>query len=163
MKHPPPLNDESEQLIEDTSGSIISRAVFPAQYKYLDDVRQFVAKDAQSCGLDDAAVYAVKLAVDEAFTNIVEHAYGGECSEDIECSCQINDESLVVTLQDCGDTFNPENVADPDLTSSVQEREVGGLGFFLIHKLMDEVKYKIITNSEGQEECTVLTMVKHKG
>ena len=65
------------------------QVIFPARFSMLDEVRDFVKLAAEACGLDAKAVYSVQLAVDEAFTNVVEHAYGGECEEDIECTCQV--------------------------------------------------------------------------
>jgi serine/threonine-protein kinase RsbW len=72
--------------------------IYPAQYNYLDDIRDFVESNAELYGLDSSQIYSVELAVDEAFTNIIEHAYGGECAEDIECTCQITQNGLVITM-----------------------------------------------------------------
>ena len=102
------------------------------------------------------------MAVDEGFTNIIEHAYGGECQEGIECSCQTNDEGLTITLIDCGRPFNPLEVPEPDLESDLDDRMIGGLGLFFIRQLMDEVSFKFLPKSEGEGECNVLTMIKRK-
>ena len=77
-------------------------ATFPAQFKSLDEVREFATRQAEASGFGPDEIYAVKMAVDEGFTNIIEHAYGGECQEEIECSCQTNDECLTITLIDFG-------------------------------------------------------------
>ena len=132
--------------------------VYPAQFENLDHVRDFVGSAAQKCGLDASAIYAVQLAVDEAFSNIIEHAYGGECLENIECKCQIADSGLTVTLRDCGTPFDPHAVPDPNLTAELEERDIGGLGLYFIRQLMDQVEFNAIANG-GHVVRMVLKMV----
>ena len=136
--------------------------IYPAVFESLDALRSFVANEAQIYGLLPGAVYAVQLAVDEAFTNIIEHAYGGECQEKIECTCQITDDGLVITLRDCGKQFNPLEVPDPNLEAELEEREIGGLGLYFMRQLMDEVTFTFITEGSGQAGCNLLRMVKRK-
>ena len=137
--------------------------IYPAQFESLDAVRDFVGQAAKSCGLDETAVYAVQMAVDEAFTNIIEHAYGGECLEEIQCSCAIGKDELTITLKDCGEPFNPVEVPEPDLDAGLEQRQAGGLGLFFIRNLMDEVQFTFVPKTAGQEGCNILTMVKRKG
>ena len=135
---------------------------FPALFSSLDEVRDFSGHAAERCGLDSAAVYAVQLAVDEAFTNIVEHAFGGECLEEVECVCRITPDALTVILKDCGVPFDPRNIPEPDLSTDLQERKVGGLGLYFMRQLMDEVEFTFHTEAGGQIGCNVLRMVKRK-
>ncbi len=131
--------------------------VFPARFESLNTVREFVGEVAREIGMDDSEVYAVQLAVDEACSNIIEHAYGGQNRGEIECSCAVNGEKLTVILRDHGKPFDPASIAAPDLSSGLKERQVGGLGLFLMRHLMDEVHF------EAQGEAgNVLTMVKHR-
>jgi len=62
---------------------------FPGKYSNLEKISDFVAKNAQSAGLNEQDVYSVQLAVDEACANIIEHGYEGENKGDIECVCEI--------------------------------------------------------------------------
>jgi anti-sigma regulatory factor (Ser/Thr protein kinase) len=133
-----------------------------AQFENLERVRAFVGRHAEAYGLSPAEVYSVQLAVDEAFSNVVEHAYGGECHEKIECTCQITDQGLVITLRDCGRPFQPEEIPNPDLEAELQAREIGGLGLYFIRQLMDEVEFTFISETEPQRTCNVLRMVKRK-
>jgi anti-sigma regulatory factor (Ser/Thr protein kinase) len=146
----------------DLSSGTLETMLYPAQFENLDQVREFVGAAAQKCGLDASAVYAVKLAVDEAFSNIIEHAYGGECLENIECQCQIADSDLIVTLRDCGFPFNPAAVPDPNLTSELEDRDIGGLGLYFIRQLMDEVEFSFVPEPKTGRRCNVLRMRKHK-
>jgi len=132
-------------------------AIFPAQYKYLDDMRDFAGRAARDAGMDDSKVYAVELAVDEACSNIIEHAYGMDDGGEIECTCETEDDRLTVILRDHGKPFNPVAVTGPDLSSGIEKRPLGGLGIYLMRQLMDEVRYE----SFG-EAGNLLTMVKYK-
>lgn len=144
----------------DTSKTASQSATYPARFSQLDQIRDFVGQVAEASGLDPEAIYQVQLAVDEAFTNVVEHAYGGECDKEIFCTCQILDNGLSITLRDCGESFDPTIVPDPDLEAELEERQIGGLGLFFIKQLMDEVEFAF--TSENGQKCNLLKMVKYK-
>lgn len=131
--------------------------VFPAQYESLAAIDRFVADAAEEAGFDSGTVYQVRLAVDEACSNIIAHAYGGEGRGVIECSCQAQDDDLTVVLRDQGRPFDPDSVPPPNLSDDLEERTGGGLGLYFIRKIMDEVDFDF--ESEGGN---VLTLVKHK-
>jgi serine/threonine-protein kinase RsbW len=139
------------------SSSTVMRT-FPGQFDSLVKISEFVTHAATVAGLGSTAVYAVEMAVDEACTNIIEHAYGGEGRGNIECMCQIDDGELTVTLRDHGCPFDPSSVPEPDVNAALQDRREGGLGLYLIRRLMDEVHFEFTSDSGN-----VLTMVKHKG
>lgn len=136
--------------------------VFPAKYEYLDQIREYVGRQAEISGMDQDKVYEIQLAVDEAVTNIIEHAYGGECKDDIQCLCESNQGSLSITLIDCGLPFNPSEVPEPDLSSSLEERKIGGLGIYFIKKMMDEVHYSFKPSHSSEIGNNILRMVKYK-
>lgn len=163
------LSSETSQNTDTEFGAFTGSSVrstrsitLTAQFENLDRVREFVAESAEECGLEPAAVYAVQLAVDEAFTNIVEHAYGGESLEPIECTCQIVGEDLEVSLMDCGKPFDPSQVPGPNLDAELEEREVGGIGLYFIYQLMDEVQFSFMKKLELGKNCNLLRMVKRK-
>lgn len=129
---------------------------FPGRLDSLAHLGKYVSNLAVSAGFNEKEVYAVQLAVDEAATNIIEHAYGGENRGDIECICNVEKNKIEVILQDRGKSFVPEKV--PDLQVGVPLEEFGprGAGLLLMNKLMDEVRF------EFQDGVNVLTMVKRK-
>jgi len=131
--------------------------IFPGQFESLARIGEFVTRAAVAASFDATAVYAVEMAVDEACTNIIEHAYGGEDRGDIECTCQVKAGELRVTLRDYGHPFDPASVPEPNITASLEERQEGGLGLFLMRKLMDEVHFEF-THHAGN----ILTLVKRK-
>lgn len=121
-------------------------------------MRQFAAQAAKDAGMDDTEVCAVELAVDEACSNIIEHAYGLDKGGEIECTCTAANDCLTVILRDHGKPFNLSSVTEPDLSSGLEKRPLGGLGVYLMRQLMDEVRFEALG-----EAGNLLTMVKHKG
>ena len=114
----------------------------PAQFESLTEIDEFVAHAAKVAGLDARAVYAVQLAVDEACSNIIEHAYGGAGQRPISCTCQITHDGLTVILHDHGEPFDPLSVPTPDLHAGLEQRNTGGLGMYFIRELMDVVRFE---------------------
>lgn len=124
--------------------------------KNLKKLRAFVEKAARQAGLDKRGVYAVKLAVDEAASNIMEHGYLGRDDGMITCLWQMDEKALTITLLDNGRPFDLRAAPEPDLQSGLFERQTGGLGIHLIRQMMDEVHYQ--TSPQGNR----LTLVKYR-
>ena len=129
----------------------------PGRFNSLAAISEFATRAAKSAGLDPCAVYAVQMAVDEACSNIIEHAYGGEGRGAIECTCRINDDGLTVIIRDHGRPFDPTIVPQPDLHASLEDRKGSGLGLYFMRQLMDEVHFEFAPDSGN-----VLTIVKRK-
>ena len=137
----------------DTSQTV----TFPARHDSLAAICELVTRAAESAGLDERGVYAVQLAVDEACSNIIQHAYGGEGRGDIECTCCPGDGELTVTLHDHGHPFDPSCVPVPNLQPTLDECTGGGLGLYFMRQLMDQVHFESMPGAGN-----VLTMVKRK-
>jgi len=133
-------------------------AIFQANFANLDKIRGFVGRAAGDAGMDEREVYAVQLATDEACTNIIVHAYGGKNNGQIEITCNIQEQGLTIILHDHGRSFEPAKVREPNLNARLEKRDIGGLGWYLICTLMDEVKFE-----SSPESGNVLTLVKRKG
>jgi serine/threonine-protein kinase RsbW len=131
---------------------------FPGRFDSLAAIGEFVSRAAEAAGLDARAVYSVQMAVDEACSNIIEHAYGGEGRGNIECTCRVDDDGLTVVLRDEGRFFDPTSVPTPDLHANLEDRTGGGLGLYFMRQLMDEVHFEFTPGSGN-----LLTMVKRKG
>lgn len=116
-------------------------AVFPGRFSSLDNIRTFFTEAAKEAGLPDKSQFDVQLAADEAASNIIDHAYGGENKGDIECSYQVFDDRLELYFRDHGEPFDPGDVENPDVESDVCFREPRGLGLHFIRNLMDEVDF----------------------
>ena len=104
-------------------------------------IRDFISSQASSSGLIAEEVENIMLAVDEACTNIIKHAYKSYPEGDIVIKLEYNHEKLIISIIDHGNTFNPDTVPDPDLQKYYRNGKVGGLGMYLMKTLMDDVKY----------------------
>lgn len=130
---------------------------YPAKFEFLDEIRDFVAEVAQGGGFTEKEVYSIQLAADEAASNIIEHAYAGTTEGQIEISCGMQGAMFTITMLDHGKPFDPNKVKKPNLSADLSERQIGGLGIYLMHKLMDDVKY------QSSNSGNLLTMIKRKG
>lgn len=121
---------------------------FPGKYTSLEPISEFVAEEASLAGLDESTVYSIQLAVDEACTNIIEHAYGGEGIGDIVCVCISKPDAFEVELRDRGAAFDPKSVPDPKVGAALEDLKSRGAGIFLMKKLMDEVSFDFTRTGE---------------
>jgi len=115
---------------------------FTAKFEYLDEIRDFVGKVARKGGFSEKDIYNIQLATDEAASNIIEHAYEGVSNGVLDLSCGIAGDGITIILIDYGESFDPSAVPMPNLKADLSERKIGGLGIFLMRKLMDEVHYE---------------------
>ena len=98
--------------------------------------------------------FNLNLVLEEAISNVILYAYGKEEQKEISLVAYLSDNNLVFVLTDSGMEFDPTKVPDADVTLSAEEREIGGLGIYLIRQIMNTVEYKRI---DGKN---VLTMIK---
>lgn len=134
------------------------------RYTNIRPLCEFVAAGARAAGLDDKAVHHVELCCDEASTNIIEHAYGGEDLGDITVSYDVRDGAFYIVLTDHGRAFDPTAVPEPVLPSIegqvaddiVESLQVGGLGLHFIRRLMDDVLFDF-----DEARGNTLTLVKN--
>jgi len=130
---------------------------FPGRFESLAGIRKFVFQAASEAGLDEKEIYAVELAVDEACSNIIEHAYGGEDKGDIECTCNDTNNGLEIIIRDDGRPFDPKLIPSPNFSVELHELKPRGAGLFLIRNMMDDVDFEF-SEKKGNE----LRMVKRK-
>lgn len=131
--------------------------MFPGRYTSLAKISEFVGLAAQAAGFDSKSVYAVKLAVDEACTNIIEHGYGGEGIGKIECSYHYDAKGLTIELRDWGKKFNPCEVPEPDYDVPLEELQPRGAGLYLMRQLMDDVQFFF-----NDEDGNLLKLIKYR-
>jgi len=126
-----------------------------ASTKHLAKVRDFVAAHAEQIGLNPKDVSEIRLAVDEAYTNIIKHAYKNDPHKKVNIEIGSDGEQLWISLMDQGSGFDPNTYNEPDLMKRIKEKKRGGMGVYLIRKLMDQVQY----NRKGQ--TNEIRMVKN--
>ena len=119
---------------------------FKADKKELSKVQDFVTKVLEMQNCDSKIINNINLAIEEVFVNIASYSYKGKLGT---CLLKINfdgDKTFNFIFEDSGIKFNPLDKKDPDISLSVEERDVGGLGIFLTKKIMDKVDYKYEDN-----------------
>lgn len=99
--------------------------------------------------------FNIHLALEEAVTNVIMYAYPQNEDQKIELMANCADNELVFKIVDWGKAFDPTAQPDADVTLSLEERPVGGLGIFLIKSLMHKVEYNRV---DGKN---ILTLIKH--
>jgi len=107
----------------------------------LAEVRKFVAENAKKHHYSGKDIADVRLAVDEAFTNIIKHAYNYDSDRNVEIELEIDDDKICVSLFDTGKSFDSSSYRFPDVKEQIRQKKRGGMGVYLINKLMDEVEY----------------------
>jgi serine/threonine-protein kinase RsbW len=116
----------------------------------LSEIRDFVSGNARAAGILEATVENIILAVDEACTNIIKHAYKLSPEGEILIKINYDDEKFTVTIIDYGKSFEPDRVPLPDLQKYYREHRVGGLGMYLMKSLMDNVEYISVPGEYNQ-------------
>ena len=116
----------------------------------LSEIRDFVSTNALQAGIAVATIDNIILAVDEACTNIIKHAYKLSPQGEIVIKIDYDEEKFTITIIDYGKSFEPDRVPLPDLQKYYREHRVGGLGMYLIKSLMDDVEYTTIPGKYNQ-------------
>lgn len=128
---------------------------YPGEFSSLASISDFVVEQAEKIGFNPKQIYAIQTAVDEACSNIIDHAYGGEHLGYIEISIDRLETGMRIVIVDDGKPFDPDEVPLPDMISPLEDRRERGLGVYFMRKLMDEVCYDFSNPTHN-----VLVMIK---
>ncbi|MBP6940838.1 MAG: ATP-binding protein [Syntrophorhabdaceae bacterium] len=121
---------------------VLSTIRVPAKLDHLHALIDMVSNCAKEQGLGEKRINEIEIAAEEALVNIFHYAYQGQ-EGDVEISCRVErGRTFIIEIIDSGMPFDPFSVSEPDTTLDVAERQIGGIGVFLIKKLMDEVTYQ---------------------
>jgi len=115
------------------------RFALPSDPRYLPVVRGAIAPLAAAIGWDEGECRAITLAVDEALTNVIRHAYGSRPDGLIELECRESADGLEITLLDNGEAPDKANICARELGCD----QPGGLGTHIIREVMDSVSYEL--------------------
>ncbi|MBX2976996.1 MAG: ATP-binding protein [Ignavibacteriaceae bacterium] len=122
-------------------------------------IRDFIQNNALKRGVPQHIIDKIILAVDEASTNIIKHAYHSKPDGDIIIQLEFSFDKCRIILIDFGDGFNPSVIPQPDMPEYFEKRKVGGLGLHLIRTLMDYVEYH--TDKGGYNQLTIAKKIKN--
>jgi serine phosphatase RsbU (regulator of sigma subunit)/anti-sigma regulatory factor (Ser/Thr protein kinase) len=123
-------------------------AEFPAEEKYLEGIQRLVREACASAGMKRKDVSAVLMAIEEGATNVIRHAYLYEKGA-IRLRITIYSRQMAFSIIDYGRSFRPEGSGKLDLDRLIESGRRGGLGFYMIQKIMDSVEY---VSWSGQNE-----------
>lgn len=112
----------------------------------------FIEELADELGLTSDLVFNLNLVLEEAISNVILYAYPKEEHQSISLKAVKKDNQLIFVLTDSGKEFDPTQAPDADITLSAEERQIGGLGIFLIRQIMNKVEYQRI---DGQNVLTL--------
>jgi serine/threonine-protein kinase RsbW len=108
----------------------------------LDRLNGFMAAFWQSNHLPEDEIFLdVTLALEEVFANVVQHAFHEKSARQVHVELELHHEDVHLTVEDDGNPFNPLDAPEVDVTVPLTERSIGGLGIFLVRRLMDRIEY----------------------
>ena len=136
---------------DDAEGDELRIEITP-NTKLLAGVTKMVESFAANNNVPEDQIFLLNLAVDELLTNYVEYSRKRVRHPRMELTIRVGDGKIVLTLLDTGPPFNPLDAPDPDLTSGVEDRELGGLGLHLVRSYCDRIEHRVI---EGKN-CVTL-------
>jgi serine/threonine-protein kinase RsbW len=116
----------------------------------LAEIREFINSAAVDAGFSKEAIDNIILAVDEACTNIIKHAYKYLPDGKIILNLKTDKKTFTIDIIDYGKSFEPGLIPNPDLQKYFDEKRVGGLGMYLMKSLMDDVKYTSVPGKFNQ-------------
>ena len=118
-----------------------------AELESLEVFRDFITECCARYDVPHDVVLDLKLAVDEACTNIITHGYKGMDPGSIILAFRIEPDRILVQITDFGHIFEPAETPKPDVESALEDHELGGLGLYLIYQTMDNIDY--ISSEDG--------------
>lgn len=132
---------------------IVEQETMPAAAASIRRSRALVEGVCSSVDASEGEHFALKLAIDEAVSNLVEHAYEGRADGTFTVRVEADENRFRIEITDTGTRFDPTTAPTPDLEANWNERTVGGLGLHFVRNVMDEVTYA----SDGAGNHLVLT------
>jgi serine/threonine-protein kinase RsbW len=132
------------------------RLVIPSKTDYLNLVTGLAKRASLAIGLDETVAAKVSIAVDEAVTNIILHAYKGDPGRQVEIEIRFHACSLDIHLWHTGQGLREDQISLPDPKEYVRRPRKGGLGLLLMSRFMDEVHF---FESGDRHECCMIKRV----
>lgn len=127
------------------SAKNVFRIKLPSETSNLDIIRKFISGIAENMGFSEEDVYKIELAVDEACSNVIRHAYQGlnDREKIIDITVRTKADRIEIVVADHGQGFDPDKLPTPKIEEYMKKMKRGGLGIYLMKTLMDRVRFKI--------------------
>lgn len=127
---------------------------FKSNLELLDEMIDVILSTAKTKADDKKFLNQIRLVAEEALVNVINYAYGSDTGDILIETVLTEDGSLKIEISDEGIAFNPLEKEEPDLDVPIEDRQIGGLGIFMINEIMDDVFYRRENNHN------ILTMLK---
>ncbi len=125
-----------------------------AQLHDLERIHQLIDELCHHAQLDESACYAVRLSVEEAYVNIIDHGYSPDKPGPTSVTVQSNPNQIIAIVADRAPSFAPEDAPHPDIKRDLKDRKIGGLGWHFIREMMDEIRYE--SDDAGNNRLTLV-------
>ena len=119
------------------------------------NISHAIDKTMRAHAFSEEEILDTQLAVEEAITNVIMHGYAGTPGQ-IMITCSITSGFVEVQIEDTAPPFNPLSIPEPEIDENVEERQIGGLGVFLLRQVMDNIVYRYEAGKN------ILVLVKRK-
>ena len=126
----------------------------PNDVREIPRLTDFVDEVCEAMNFDMNTTMKLNLAVEEAVVNVMDYAYPEGTTGDVTVDVEADDEWLTFVISDCGIPFDPTRKKEVDITLSLEERRIGGLGIHLVRQIMDSISY------ERKDGINLLTLKK---
>lgn len=126
--------------------------ILPNDIETIPQLNEFIDAVAEEVALDMSLAMSLNLAIEEAVVNVMEYAYPDGEKGNVEIEVTVDEGWLTFIISDSGIAFDPTTKEDADTTLSAEERPIGGLGIFLVKKLMDTIEYQ---RTDGKNMLTL--------
>ncbi len=119
---------------------------FPADTGILVKIGEQAARSGEKAGFSDAEIGDIQLAVDEACTNTIIHGLKKDPDRMFQLEIRWETGTIEILIHETGEPFDPTATKDPDLKASLEDRPIGGLGYYFVKEVMDEIRYQVNDN-----------------
>jgi serine/threonine-protein kinase RsbW len=130
-------------VVTDVAGDAgAEEIVCDATREHLAELLAFVDRACVRAGLDRELAFDVRLATEEVVTNVIVHGYAGTTAGPVVVRFRREPTRVLVTVEDLARPFDPALAPRADPSAPIEQRRIGGLGWHLVHQVMDEVRYE---------------------
>ncbi|MFI3291479.1 MAG: ATP-binding protein [Opitutales bacterium] len=123
------------------------KKIYTSQLSSIEEMAEDTECFLSENDVDMSIIFTMNLCLDEIFTNIISYGYKNEADGEIELNLELKNDNIIALIRDSSPEFDPTSQApEADITSPIEDREIGGLGIFLCQKNMDTFEYRRVGN-----------------
>lgn len=122
---------------------------FKANLESIKQIQDFVEKNLRRRKRDKAKLYKVNVLIEEIVVNIVNYAFKDTKKGFIDIDIEISGDKMLFKISDNGVPFNPLKAEDPDISVSLENRKIGGLGIFFVKQISEDISYSYKNNKNN--------------